>query len=137
MERFKLIVAGGRDFDDYALVEKTLDSLLENKVNEGFKIIIVSGACDRGKLTYVRPDGTEVFGADGLGERYAAEKGYEVYYYPAQWNLYGTYAGPIRNKLMATISTAAAIFWNGYSRGSKNMIDEANKQKIPTRVIRF
>jgi hypothetical protein len=28
---FKVIVAGGRDFSDYALLEKTLDALLVNK----------------------------------------------------------------------------------------------------------
>jgi predicted Rossmann fold nucleotide-binding protein DprA/Smf involved in DNA uptake len=36
---FKVIIAGGRDFSDYALLEKTLDKLLKNKTD----VQIVSG----------------------------------------------------------------------------------------------
>jgi predicted Rossmann fold nucleotide-binding protein DprA/Smf involved in DNA uptake len=49
---FKVIVAGGRDFSDYALLEKTLDNLLVNKS----EVEIVSGLAN---------------GADKLGVHYA------------------------------------------------------------------
>lgn len=135
---FKVIVAGSRDYDDYDFVYRKLDNLLLHQKN----VIIISGACgdkENGVLTFTRPDGTKVFGVDGLGERYAHERRHEVEYYPAQWDKYGTYAGPIRNKSMATTSGAKAcvIFNLNNSRGSNSMEEEANKAGLQLRVYRI
>lgn len=62
----KVIVAGGRDFDDYNLLRKKLDFLLSNQTN----IQIVCG---------------EARGADILGKKYANEREYEVLSFPANW----------------------------------------------------
>ena len=40
---FKVIIAGGRDFDDYNMLKTHCDKILSNKRNNGFRIIIVSG----------------------------------------------------------------------------------------------
>ena len=42
-EEFKLIVAGGRDFNDYKLMVNYLDKVLANKLKEAYDIIIISG----------------------------------------------------------------------------------------------
>ncbi|GAA4879349.1 hypothetical protein GCM10023310_69380 [Paenibacillus vulneris] len=115
---FKVIVAGSRSFNDYELLKEKLDALLMNKTD----IIIVSGAAR---------------GADKLGERYAHEKGYSVSSHPADWDQYGKSAGYIRNEEMAKESDALVAFWDGISRGTKHMIDLANKHGLMVRVVRY
>lgn len=116
----RVVVAGGRNISDYYFVARKLDSILAN-VKEGIEI--VSGSCNTGKLTYTRPDGTIVCGVDGCGERYAAERGLNVVYFPANWDSHGPSAGPIRNREMADYCTHAVVVWDGQSKGSKSMID--------------
>lgn len=115
----KLIVAGGRDFDDYALLSKTLDYFLSNTKED---IEIVSGTAN---------------GADKLGEKYAKEKGYPVTQFPAQWDLYGKSAGYHRNKEMAEYATHCVLFWDGESKGTKMMQDLAVAYKLTLRVINY
>ena len=76
-------------------------------------------------------------GADTLGERYAQEKGYEVKKFPAQWDLYGKSAGYKRNQQMAEYADGLIAFWDGKSKGTKHMIDIANKMGLKVRVIRY
>ena len=80
---FRVIIAGGRDFDDYQLLKATMDKLLCNITDE------ITVVCGQAK------------GADTLGEQYAMEKGYAIDYYPAQWKLYGKRAGYLRNEQYA------------------------------------
>ena len=116
---FKVIVAGGREFSDYTLLKQTLNHLLIHKLPN---VEIVCGKAS---------------GADALGERYAKELGLSVAYFPADWTQHKKAAGPIRNREMATYADACVAFWDGTSRGTKNMIDEATKKGIPVRVIRY
>ena len=115
---FKVIVAGGREFNDYQLLKNKLDQLLQNKNN-------VEIVCGKAR------------GADTLGETYAKEMGYSVKEFPAQWNEFGKRAGYIRNEEMAKYADACVAFWDGESKGTKHMIDLANKHKIEVRVIKY
>ncbi len=119
MQTFRIIIAGGRGFNDYALLKNTMDKLLSNIKGN---IIIVCG---------------KARGADTLGERYAKEKGYGINYYPANWDLYGKCAGYIRNEQMAQNADALVAFWDGQSRGTKHMIDLARKYNLKVRVKRY
>lgn len=65
---FRVIIAGGRDFDDYQLLKATMDKLLCNITDE------ITVVCGQAK------------GADTLGEQYAMEKGYAIDYYPPSGN---------------------------------------------------
>ena len=114
---FKVIVAGCRNFNDYDFLEKKLDNILQRVSGE---ICIVSGKAD---------------GADALGERYALRKGYCIEGYPAEWALHGKAAGPIRNEKMAQNADALVAFWDGKSRGTKNMIETAKKYGLKIRII--
>lgn len=107
---FKLIVAGGRDFNDYDLLKSKLDKLLSNKTH----VEIVSG---------------KARGADSLGEKYAKEKGYKIKEFPADWGKYGRAAGYIRNKEMAEYADGCLCFWDGKSKGTKHMIDLVEEKK--------
>lgn len=115
---FKVIVAGGREFDDYELLKMKLDILLQNKE----EVIIVSGAAR---------------GADKLGERYAKERGYAISSHPANWNRYRNSAGYVRNREMAKLGDALVAFWDGKSKGTRHMIDLAEDENLMIRVIKY
>mgnify|MGYP002623766210 CR=1 FL=1 len=121
MERtdFKVIIAGTRDFADYELLKEKCDAILSNRRNDS-SIVIVSGTAR---------------GADRLGERYARERGYRIERYPADWDRDGNSAGPIRNAKMADNANALIAFWDGRSRGTKNMIDTAKAKGLMVRTI--
>ena len=115
----KVIIAGGRDFNNYPLLKEKCDIIL-SKVKED--IIIVSGTAK---------------GADLLGERYAVEHNYQIVYFPANWRLYGAGAGPIRNKEMAEYGDSLILFWNGVSKGSADMLKKAEAKGLKTRIIKY
>jgi ABC-type enterochelin transport system substrate-binding protein len=112
----KLIIAGGRNFTDYQKLKKICDYILQNQTS----IEIVSGGCR---------------GADKIGEQYSKEKGYSLKRFPANWNRYGKAAGPKRNKQMANYADALIAFWDGKSRGTKNMIDLSKSVNLKIRII--
>ena len=116
---FRVIVAGGRDFDNYELLKDKLDKLLSLKASN---CTIVSGAAR---------------GADNLGEVYAEEKGYLLSKFPAQWDKFGKSAGYRRNEEMAKNADGLVAFWDGQSRGTKHMIDIAKAQGLAVRVINY
>ncbi len=128
----RVIIAGGRDFKDYAQLCRVCDDILPEFEN----VSIVSGRCR---------------GADRLGERYAEERGYKIKRMPADWNdmsepcivgyrkdgsTYNKCAGFKRNTKMAKHSDGLIAFWNNKSRGTKNMISEARKEELMT-VVAF
>lgn len=75
-------------------------------------------------------------GVDSLGERWAKEHNKPVESFPADWDKYKKAAGPIRNRQMAKFSQALIAVWDGNSRGTKNMIEEARKRKLQIYVHR-
>ena len=88
MKTIKIIVAGGRNFNDYELLKDALDLLLMFYVELGYEIVIISGTAK---------------GADKLGERYAKERNYKLIRMPADWDKYGKAAGYRRIVDMANI----------------------------------
>ena len=74
-------------------------------------------------------------GADKIGERIAEELGLPLKRFPADWDKHGRSAGPIRNRQMAEYGTHLILIWDGVSKGSKNMLEEARKRGLHTRVI--
>lgn len=115
----KLIIAGGRDFNDYKLLKRKLDYFL-SVVDEDIEI--VSGTAK---------------GADKLGELYAKEKMFPVKRFPADWDKHGKRAGYIRNKEMAEYATHCVCFWDGKSAGTKMMIELAEGNGLKTKVVRY
>jgi len=109
---FKVIIAGTRDFADYETLKAYADRKLANITET---IEIVSGGAR---------------GADALGEQYARERGYQIKRFPADWKQYGRAAGPMRNKAMAMYADALLAYWDGESRGTKNMIELAKEQGL-------
>jgi len=113
----RVIIAGTRDFNNYPLLCRKLDYFLQNLTN----IEIVSG-CARG--------------ADQMGEKYAQDHGLFIKRFPADWDSNGKAAGPIRNTQMADYGTHLVAFWDGESKGTKNMIDTAKKKGLDIRILK-
>ena len=105
----KVIIAGGRDVTNYELL---LEAIAESEYH--ISEVICGGAS----------------GADALGERWARENGVPVEKWDADWKKYGNAAGPIRNRQMAKRGHALIALWDGKSRGTKNMIEEATKLNL-------
>lgn len=120
-QTFKVIIAGGREFDDYGLLRQTCDRMLSQK-HQTHDIVIISGTAR---------------GADTLGERYAQERGYSIEQYPADWEHEGKAAGFIRNAQMASVADALIAFWDGQSKGTAHMIREVNSRGLVSRVVRY
>lgn len=120
ISNYKVIIAGCRDFADYELLKEKCDFYLQNQKPEN--VVIVSGHAS---------------GADALGERYAQERGLQLETYPADWKAHGRAAGPIRNAQMASVARTLIAFWDGKSRGTKNIIDTATKRGLKVAVVRY
>lgn len=110
----KLIIAGSRDFADFALMEKVLKYF---EISE----IVCGGAR----------------GADLLGKEYGDKYNIPVKMFPANWERFGNRAGPLRNIEMAEYGDALIAFWDGESTGTKHMITEAHRRKLYTVVIKY
>lgn len=114
----KIIIAGGRDFNDY----EQLCDICNDILPEFEDVSIVSGTAR---------------GADRLGERYAREHGYKVKCFPADWNRHGKQAGYMRNLEMAKYADGLIAFHDHYSRGTANMIGFASEYKLMTVVAYY
>ena len=119
----RMIVAGGRTFQDYNLLCSNLDRITAEIPG---KIELISGHAP---------------GADTLGERYAREHKMRLRVFPARWDLYGKAAGVLRNQQMIDYalkkSAIAVFFWDGSSRGTRDAIHRALQAGIDTRIIRI
>lgn len=114
----QIIVAGSRGFNDYEYLKSCLNKVIGDK----FDIEIVSGMAR---------------GADLLGIKYANELGYPVKEFPAQWDKYGKSAGYKRNEEMAKYADTCVCFWDGFSKGTKHMIDLSNKYGLITHILKY
>lgn len=112
---YKVIIAGCRDFTDYALLRSFADQTLAGTED----VEIVSGGAR---------------GADALGERYAKERGRSLKVFPADWKKWGAAAGPIRNGQMADYADALIAFWDGRSAGTRDMIRKAEDRGLRVQV---
>lgn len=111
----KTIIAGGRNIHDYSLLLSTIGEA-------NFTITeVVSGMAT---------------GVDTLAVQYATEHNLPLQQFWAEWGFYGRSAGPIRNRKMAEYGEALIAIWDGESRGTKNMIEEATKRGLKVYVKR-
>jgi len=119
---YKLLVAGSRSFFDLRYATEKIDSFVYNHLPKGIPFGIVSG---------------KALGADEVGEEYAKKKGYPVKYFKPDWDKHPKRAGYIRNEEMGDYVTGGVIFWNGWSKGTKHMIEYMKKLKKPLMVVYY
>lgn len=124
----RIIVAGSRDFSDYKLLKEKVSEKIASYNTTNTPVRIISGTAR---------------GADQLGADFAKWEHYELSEFPADWGLYGKSAGYRRNVEMAQFAVANGnigvliAFWDGKSRGTKWMIDIANRYGLDVEVVRY
>ena len=109
----RTIIAGSRDITKYEYVEKAVESFKAEKLQN--VTVVISGTAR---------------GVDRLGEEYARKNSLLCEKYPADWDKHGRSAGYKRNELMAGKAEALIALWDGKSRGTKHMIDLAEKYNL-------
>ena len=127
METTRIIIAGGRKFNDYEMLKRTMLKFIR-KLHDHIdfnKIEIISGNAN---------------GTDKLGEKFAREYNYNLSVMPAQWDLHGKSAGYVRNNEMLVYAKEAdysvlVAFWDGKSKGTKDMIDISRKNLDSVEVV--
>lgn len=104
-----VIITGSRDFTDTDIIKNVLEKYPNNT-------IIIHGDCR---------------GADRIAGDIAIERGLTVIPMPAQWDVHGRAAGPIRNECMCKLAKQLAkcgyqimveAFPRGNSVGTRGMI---------------
>jgi hypothetical protein len=110
----KVIIAGGRDIEDYNLLLEAVDQ-------SDFNITEV--VCGMAK------------GVDLMGMRWAEENGIPVKEFPANWSKFHRAAGPIRNDQMAKYAEALIAIMKPGSKGTANMVKLAHKNRLRVFVL--
>lgn len=118
----KVLITGSRHFDDWKLFTETM-------YNNGFV-----GEEKLSDLTVIEGGAK---GADFLAKVWAKWLGVKIEEYPAEWDEYGKGAGPIRNKQMLDEGKPDLViaFLAENSRGTQNMIDQAEEAGVPVKVV--
>lgn len=114
----KLIIAGGRDFSDYDLLTKEVETLIVGEAD----VEIVSGGAK---------------GADRLGEFFAIDHDLPIKRFPADWDRYGKAAGFKRNSEMADYADHCICFWDGKSKGTGHMINLAKNKGLHITIVNY
>ena len=116
----KVIVAGSRGFDDYAMMHTTLSDLFNNNPFFAGKLVkVISGMAP---------------GADTLAIRYADEHQLPKILMPPCWPYDKRRAGIFRNEDMVSIADAVVAFWDGQSHGTLHTIETAKAHGLPVWV---
>jgi len=147
MSNIKLIIAGSRDFSNPELLDREVDTYLEEILKKECGIDLVSdGEGNWFWANWELQEGVEsedlpveivsggAKGADRLGEAYAKSRDYKVKKFIPDWEKHKKSAGYIRNEEMAKYATHCICFDLG-TKGTGHMISLANKYKLGLKVI--
>jgi hypothetical protein len=117
-----LIIAGSRDLHP-------TPEQIERAVTSNYEIhqlgVVLCGCCS---------------GVDQAGAHWASMHRIEVRHYPVtkkDWDEKGPAAGPIRNAEMLKHADALLLIWDGKSKGSANIKNQALRQMIPVHELVF
>lgn len=75
-------------------------------------------------------------GADQYAEDWAREHHLKIARFPADWTTHGKRAGPVRNKLMSENAEGLVAVWDGTSKGTRSMIQLAQRQGLRIAIYR-
>ena len=118
MSDFKVLVCGGRYYDDGERLFRVLDKALQAATLAGKSFTLVHGGAR---------------GADALADVWASMRQdyVTVRVYEADWNAHGRQAGPIRNKLMLTSEQPCVIIAFKGGRGTAHMMKIGREAGVP------
>ncbi|MEM9892795.1 MAG: DUF2493 domain-containing protein [Actinomycetota bacterium] len=114
MQIQRVLVCGGRDYDDRGRLWLVLDGLADEY--PGQWAVVAGGAP----------------GADRLAVTWAHECGRVSVEFRADWAQHGRAAGPIRNQAMADYGADLVVAFPG-GRGTRDMTRRARRAGVPVR----
>jgi len=112
----RVLVCGGRNFADRAMVDRVLDA---QHAAAPIELLIEGGAR----------------GADRHAKAWALSHCVSVLTYEANWELHGKAAGPIRNLLMLDEGKPSLVVAFPGGRGTANMVEQARKRGVPLLIV--
>ncbi len=122
----RILVCGGRDFDDYNLLSRTLHEVIQSTVKSPdenmYENTVIIHGCARG--------------ADSLAGRWAFTNNIPIKHYPAKWDEYGKAAGMIRNKVMLQEGEPDLVIAFPGGRGTANMVTIAKAVGVKVMEIK-
>jgi len=119
MGLFRVLVCGGRDFDDF----EHLCTVMDRYNPKGFPVSVE--ICQGGAR-----------GADNLAKLWASLRGVRCIEYPADWATHGKAAGPIRNQQMLDDFGPQVVVAFPGGRGTDDMIRRAEKAGVPVLKVK-
>jgi len=129
----RVIIAGSREFNNYELLKKEGLRIFKELKSEGFNTSRL--------VTEIVSGGAR--GADTLGEKFASTYGLGIKRFIPDWDGLGKRAGFVRNAEMAVYAKedlelgVLIACWDGISKGTKSMIDLANKYGLRVFIIKY
>lgn len=108
MQGRRVLVCGGRAFEDYAFLRDVLDYYAPT--------LVIHGAAR---------------GADSLAHRWAQNRCISVESHPADWQAHGKAAGPIRNAKMISAGKPDLVIAFPGGKGTANMVKIATDKGVP------
>ena len=120
----RILVCGSRDWNDKEAIRFAIEKeCAKSDWPAPAHVWIINGAAR---------------GADRLSSEVGEELHLGVHEVPAQWNMYGKGAGPIRNAEMLKMAPDVVLaFWDGKSKGTKNMMVHAHRAGVPVKVFQY
>jgi hypothetical protein len=117
----RILVCGGRNFDEYWFVSKTLYSLFPPTTDD--------------MSTWLPPSDTVIIhgnaaGADACADQWAVVNWTGLEIYEADWETYGKGAGHIRNKRMLEEGNPDLVVAFPGGRGTANMVKIAKRAGV-------
>ena len=112
----RVLVCGGRDFFNEAVVFSALDRLHEKTPIA----ILIHGAAP---------------GADSVSEQWAKAQALLILRYPADWRSHGRAAGPMRNEYMLGHSRPELVVAFPGGKGTTDMVVRAQRARLPSAFV--
>jgi hypothetical protein len=122
MNEFRVLVCGGRDYDDRERLFRVLDKALRAATLAGKSFVLVHG---------------NARGADKLSHEWAtARQINDVRVYEADWETHKRSAGHIRNQKMLTESQPHVIIAFEGGKGTAHMVSIGKKAGVPVYEVK-
>jgi predicted Rossmann-fold nucleotide-binding protein len=124
----RILVCGGRDFDDYPFVAATLDRICAEKGweyepdeygNTLPSVVVIQGGAR---------------GADACADQWAVTRWCSMIEIKADWDIWGKAAGPIRNQRMLEEKPVLVVAFPG-GVGTKDMVERARRAGVEVMEI--
>lgn len=121
MNEYRILVCGGRDYDDAERLVKELDIIVAEYVPKDARLVLIHGGAH---------------GADAIAESWAEWHNLDIMAFPADWDRYGRAAGVIRNAQMLEEGQPDLVVAAPGGTCTANMVRQAQAAGIPTIILK-